>query len=82
MSEVSHRGALQGQGLRCTPARLRVLALLSASARHLSVPEACSRLGQAGKRLHATTVYRTLETFTAVGPGPTPGGAGHCVYGP
>ncbi|MFI6373326.1 Fur family transcriptional regulator [Streptomyces sp. NPDC050546] len=77
MNEAGHRGVLRGQGLRCTPARLRVLALLSASARHLSVGEACSRLGQAGKSLHTTTVYRTLETLTAAGlthavPGPGP----------
>ncbi|MGI5438624.1 Fur family transcriptional regulator [Streptomyces shenzhenensis] len=72
------RDLLRSHGLRCTPGRLRLLALLRASPeRHLSTAEACARLAQTGAAIHATTVYRTLEALTAVGvahavPGPGP----------
>ncbi|MGW5640009.1 Fur family transcriptional regulator [Streptomyces sp. NPDC003832] len=63
--------------MRCTPGRLRILALLRSSGLHLSIGEACARLASAGEDIHPTTVYRTLETLTTVGlvhavPGPGP----------
>ncbi|MFJ7077237.1 Fur family transcriptional regulator [Streptomyces sp. NPDC098781] len=68
---------MRRHGLRCTPGRLRILALFRASDHHLSVGEACAHLAAAGEAIHPTTVYRTLETLTAVGlvhavPGPGP----------
>lgn len=71
------RVLLWRHGLRCAPGRLRILALLHASERHLSTAEACAQLAQSGAAIHATTVYRTLEALTAVGlthavPGPGP----------
>ncbi|GAA1153563.1 hypothetical protein GCM10009579_37220 [Streptomyces javensis] len=69
------RELLRRHGLRCTPGRLRVLALLAASERHLSSSEACEQLTRSGKAVHHTTVYRTLEALTAVG-------LTHAVHGP
>ncbi|MGV9230387.1 Fur family transcriptional regulator [Streptomyces nigra] len=69
------RALLRRHGLRCTPSRLRVLTLFSASQLHLAVTEVSERLARAGRAVHATTVYRTLETFTAVG-------LAHAVHGP
>ncbi|MFG2934952.1 Fur family transcriptional regulator [Streptomyces sp. NPDC048282] len=53
--------------MRCTPGRLRILALLADSARHLSPAETCAELARSGEAVHATTVYRTLETLVEVG---------------
>lgn len=58
---------LRQHGLRCTPGRLHVLAVLSASERHLSTAETCAQLALTGEVVHPTTVYRALETLTAVG---------------
>ncbi|GAA2530953.1 hypothetical protein GCM10010398_14970 [Streptomyces fimbriatus] len=69
------RVLLGRHGLRCTLSRLRVLTLLSASDLHLSITEVCEQLTRAGGAVHPTTVYRTLETLTAVG-------VTHAVYGP
>ncbi|MEV7085830.1 Fur family transcriptional regulator [Streptomyces sp. NPDC093085] len=66
---------LRQHGLRCTPGRLRILTLLSESGRHLSTTEACARLAQSGEAIHHTTVYRTLESLTAIG-------LTHAVHGP
>ncbi|WP_284436566.1 transcriptional repressor [Streptomyces sp. TUS-ST3] len=86
------RVRLRQQGLRCTPGRLRVLTLLMVSGRHLSITETWEELTRAGEAIHPATVYRTLETLTAVGvthavhgPGPTRYGATgdphhHTVY--
>ncbi|MDX3576745.1 transcriptional repressor [Streptomyces sp. FL07-04A] len=78
------RDLLRRHGLRCTPGRLQIVALFSASACHLSVAEAWEELSRTGPAVHPTTVYRTLETLTAVGlthavhgPGPTR----YCVRG-
>lgn len=64
--------------MRCTPARLRVLALLMDSGRHLSIGEAWEELTRSGEAIHPTTVYRSLEALTVAelahavhGPGPT-----------
>ncbi|MEU1183739.1 Fur family transcriptional regulator [Streptomyces sp. NPDC005820] len=69
------RALLQRHGLRCTPGRLQIVALFAASARHLSVAEAWEELSRSGPPVHPTTVYRTLETLTAVG-------LTHAVHGP
>ncbi|MFF0300512.1 Fur family transcriptional regulator [Streptomyces sp. NPDC004562] len=66
---------LRNHELRRTPPRLRVLALLFESERHLSITEVCEQLSTSGRAVHPTTVYRTLETFTAVG-------LAHAVHGP
>ncbi|MFF9114817.1 Fur family transcriptional regulator [Streptomyces massasporeus] len=75
--QPEHRASLMRHGLRCTPGRLRILALLHASGLHLSTAEARTGLARRGKAVHTTTVYRTLETLAAVGlvhavPGPGP----------
>ncbi|MCX4573530.1 transcriptional repressor [Streptomyces sp. NBC_01571] len=66
---------LQRNGLRCTPGRLRLLTLLSASQRHLSPAEAFEELARSGHAVNPTTVYRTLDALTAVG-------LTHSVHGP
>ncbi|GAA3215367.1 Fur family transcriptional regulator [Streptomyces thermocoprophilus] len=71
------RSLLRLHGLRCTPGRLRILALFRDSECHLSTAEASAQLGRTGDAVHPTTVYRTLETLTAAGlvhavPGPGP----------
>nr|WP_239157747.1 transcriptional repressor [Streptomyces sp. SID13726] len=64
-------------GLRCTPARLRILTLLTVSGCHLSISEVGDQLARSGEAIHPTTAYRTLEALTAAdlvhavhGPGP------------
>ncbi|MEU4086248.1 Fur family transcriptional regulator [Streptomyces aureus] len=69
------RELLRSHDLRRTSSRLRILSLLAASDRHLSTVEACEQLAGSGKAVHPTTVYRTLETFTAIG-------LIHAVHGP
>ncbi|WP_037780100.1 Fur family transcriptional regulator [Streptomyces sp. HGB0020] len=69
------RVRLRQHGLRCTPGRLRVLALLMTSGRHLSISQAWEELTQSGSAIHPATVYRTLETLTAAG-------LVHAVHGP
>ncbi|MEU9246902.1 transcriptional repressor [Streptomyces sp. NPDC048385] len=69
------RVLLRRHGLRCMPGRLQIVALFSAPTRHLSIAEAWAELNQTGTAVHPTTVYRTLETLTAVG-------LTHAVHGP
>ncbi|NNN34809.1 transcriptional repressor [Streptomyces sp. S3(2020)] len=69
------RVRLRRLGLRCTPARLRVLMLLADSGRHLSIAEAWAELARSESVIHPATVYRTLETLTAAG-------LVHAVHGP
>ncbi|MFF0598723.1 Fur family transcriptional regulator [Streptomyces antibioticus] len=69
------RMLLRQHGLRCTPSRIRVLNLFSESGRHLSIAEVCGRLARAGVAVHHTTIYRTLESLTAIG-------LMHAVHGP
>ncbi|MDX2661098.1 Fur family transcriptional regulator [Streptomyces stelliscabiei] len=80
-TRLDSRVLLRRQGLRCTPGRLRILALLSASARHLSIAEACEELAQSGEAIHTTTVYRTLESLTAIGLTHAVHGRGPTRYG-
>ncbi len=54
-------GLLRKAGLRRTPVRMGVLAVLAKSARPLGVPEV---LDQLPNDTDAVTVYRTLNTFT------------------
>lgn len=61
------RVRLRRHGLRCTPGRLQVLTLLTASGRHLSIAEALDELTRSGGAVHPATLYRTLEVLTAVG---------------
>ncbi|MGW4756207.1 Fur family transcriptional regulator [Streptomyces chartreusis] len=75
------RALLRRHGLRCTPSRLRILALLGACDHHLSTGEACAHLASAGEAIHPTTVYRTLETLTAVGLAHAVPGPGATRYG-
>ncbi|OIK02534.1 hypothetical protein BIV25_02810 [Streptomyces sp. MUSC 14] len=72
------RALLRRGGLRCTAARLLVLAVLGAPECHLSAAEIRAELPRIGSAVHHTTVYRTLDALTAVGlvhvvhgPGPT-----------
>ncbi|MGW3950166.1 Fur family transcriptional regulator [Streptomyces sp. NPDC004752] len=69
------RARLKRHGLRCTPGRLGLLALLSSSERHLSLAEAFEELVQSGHAVNPTTVYRALDALTAVG-------LTHAVHGP
>ncbi|MDQ0790046.1 Fe2+ or Zn2+ uptake regulation protein [Streptomyces sp. B3I8] len=69
------RGRLKRHGLRCTPGRLGLLALLSSSERQLSPAEAFEELARSGYAVNPTTVYRTLDALTAVG-------LTHAVHGP
>lgn len=69
------RDRLKRHGLRCTPGRLRVLALLTTSGRHLSIAQVWEELAPSGDPIHPATVYRTLETLTA-------SGLTHGVHGP
>ncbi|MGI5458786.1 Fur family transcriptional regulator [Streptomyces sp. CA-249302] len=69
------RVRLRKHGLRCTPGRLRVLALLTASGRHLSIAQTWEELARTGSAVHPATVYRTLETLTEIG-------LVHAVHGP
>ncbi|MET8599642.1 MULTISPECIES: Fur family transcriptional regulator [Streptomyces] len=71
------RALLRRHGLRCTAGRLRLLALLRSSGRHLTPTQICDQLARTGSGHHSTTVYRSLEALTAVGvlhavPGPGP----------
>ncbi|MFD7690820.1 Fur family transcriptional regulator [Streptomyces sp. NPDC059781] len=71
------RSLLRRHGLRCTHGRLRILALLRESGQHLTATEIHARLEHTGEGHHSTTVYRSLETLTALGvvhavPGPGP----------
>ncbi|MFJ1730259.1 Fur family transcriptional regulator [Streptomyces sp. NPDC088254] len=66
---------LRRHGLRCTPSRLHILALLSSSELHLSSAETWAELDRRGTPYDQATVYRTLETLTAAG-------LIHAVHGP
>ncbi|MFC8345106.1 Fur family transcriptional regulator [Streptomyces sp. NPDC057280] len=69
------RARLKRHGLRCTPGRLGLLVLLSASDRHLSPAEVCEELALSGHAVDPTTVYRALDALTAAG-------LVHAVHGP
>ncbi|GAA5065022.1 Fur family transcriptional regulator [Streptomyces similanensis] len=58
---------LRAHGLRRTTSRVCTLTMLSASRRHLSSAEACAELHRRGTPFDPATVYRTLESLTAVG---------------
>ncbi|MEU9590876.1 transcriptional repressor [Streptomyces sp. NPDC048193] len=70
-----HSVLLRHHGLRCTPARLCALRLLSASGEHLASADVWAELRQLGLPFDQATVYRTLETLTDVG-------LAHAVHGP
>ncbi|MFI9246080.1 Fur family transcriptional regulator [Streptomyces sp. NPDC053086] len=70
-----HSVLLRRHGLRCTPARLCALRLLSVSGEHLSCTDVCTELRRLGLPFDQATVYRTLETLTDVG-------LAHAVHGP
>ncbi|WP_416966888.1 Fur family transcriptional regulator [Streptomyces sp. 4F14] len=75
------RALLRRHGFRCTPGRLRIVEALRAAGGHLSIGEACERLAESGKAVHAATVYRTLEALTAAGLTHTMPGPGPTRYG-
>ncbi|MFD7714126.1 Fur family transcriptional regulator [Streptomyces sp. NPDC059786] len=75
------RARLKEHGLRCTPARLHVLALLMTSRRHLSIADAWEELTRSGSAIHPATVYRTLETLTTIGLVHVVHGSGPARYG-
>lgn len=58
------RSELKARGLRCTPARVKVLAELSAAGRPLTRAELLARLPEGSD---AVTVYRALESFVEAG---------------
>ncbi|MGW4490813.1 Fur family transcriptional regulator [Streptomyces sp. NPDC004376] len=74
-AEPEPRRLLHRSELRCTPGRLRVLALLLDSERHVTPLEVCEELSRSGMRIHPTTAYRNLEALTTAG-------LTHAVHGP
>ncbi|MEW2134333.1 transcriptional repressor [Streptomyces sp. NPDC005435] len=69
------RRLLHRSELRCTSGRMRVLALLLDSGRHVTPLEVCAELTRSGTPIHPTTAYRNLELLTAAG-------LAHAVHGP
>jgi Fur family zinc uptake transcriptional regulator/Fur family ferric uptake transcriptional regulator len=60
--EVSeHQEALRARGLKATPQRLTVLALLERAERPVGIPELRAKTN--GKMLDTVTLYRSLETL-------------------
>ncbi|MGA5313083.1 Fur family transcriptional regulator [Streptomyces pseudogriseolus] len=71
------RSLLRRHGLHCTYSRLRILTLLRGSGQHLTATEIHACLERTGDGHRSATVYRSLETLTALGvvhavPGPGP----------
>jgi Fe2+ or Zn2+ uptake regulation protein len=63
--ELQFRDLLRSHGLRCTPDRLDLFRILREADRPLTRPALVEALQADG--IHATTVYRTLEQFMALG---------------
>lgn len=63
-SPLDARQLIRRAGLKCTQARLQVLAMLLDQREVLSADEIYQKLLQAGATLNFSTVYRILESFT------------------
>lgn len=55
------------EGLRLTPIRREVLAMLAGSARPLGAYDLMSRMGGEGRKLAPVTIYRALDFLVAAG---------------
>lgn len=62
---VAHKALLTDNGLKATPARLAVLALLSKEAKPISATDILAALGK--KSADQATVYRIIEAFADAG---------------
>lgn len=60
-------GRLRAVGQRVTPARVAVLAVLAGRNEHRSADDVAAEVEQVAPKVHRATVYRTLETLSAVG---------------
>ncbi len=65
LAEEHFRACLRAQGLRCTPDRLNLFRVLMGAGRPLSRLTLVEALRAHG--IHATTVYRAVEQFSALG---------------
>ena len=63
-SPLDARQLIRRAGLKCTQARLQVLAMLLDQREVLSADEIYQKLLQTGATLNFSTVYRILESFT------------------
>ncbi len=61
------REALHGRGLRCTTTRVQAMQILTASGRHLTVPQIYERMSTSHQSLDISSVYRTVATLEQLG---------------
>src|SRR3954452_907524 len=59
--------ALRARGERLTPARRRILEVLTTAPEHVTADDVLDRVQRTNPEVHRATVYRTLDTFTRLG---------------